>query len=123
MASPPLRRKRKSSDFAEFVATINELTDNGRALIQVAVDIVDGEIEGVSPKDRLDAAKWLASYSKGVPKQQVEVSGSVGHVHAHIDLSKLTTEELLQLDGLVGRITPPEDADVIDVTPEPIEKP
>jgi hypothetical protein len=107
------------------------LTGGGRALVQFLEDVRDGQVEGATVRDRLEATKLLLERGYGKAPLTVEVTGQVNHAHLHlsggrVDLSRLTPQELLQIQAtmtraVVGRVAEEEveEADVVAEEPDP----
>lgn len=119
--APPKPKKKPRPNFAKFAASIAELTNNGQILIDFAIKVVNGEIDGATVRDMLEAKKFLRD-GMGFQRQKLEVSGEVKHT-ARIDLSKLTDAELdayiaLQAKAKVAALPPASSIDVIDVNPD-----
>ena len=76
-------QERVRRELAEY---INELTDNGKALIPVCVGIMEGEDPDITPKDRFAAAGCLMQLSESVPVAPEHIRSAKTILADHADL-------------------------------------
>lgn len=76
-------QERVRRELAEYV---NEITDNGKALIPVCVGIMEGEDPDITPKDRFDAAGCLIQLSESVPVALEHIQSAKAILAGNADL-------------------------------------
>lgn len=87
--------------------TIEEATDNGRLLIETALELIKDA--SVAPSIRLDAVKFLASHGYGQPTQSIELDAEIRRdeeaelAQNRAELDRLTLNEVKVLDALLGK--------------------
>lgn len=103
--------------FDKFAAAVRKrLGPGGEVLIDFAVNLMDGNIDGARAKDRLDAMKWLAETGYGKRPKEVEVSGGVDMnlVLPPMDLKQLSDEDLKVIDEKLSATLLPAPVEVED---------
>jgi len=104
---------------AGFAANIREETRGGQELWEFALQVMRGQAEvkavvagavvniGPSLKERMDAMKWLADRGFGhtdpVAADEEEASQAVSRAIADAELSKLSDQELKELQKALAR--------------------
>ena len=76
-------QERVRQDLAKYV---NELTDNGKALIPVFVNAIESDDPEITPQDRIDAAGCLIQLSESVPVAPEHIQSAKTILADHADL-------------------------------------
>lgn len=104
LAPKKKRRKYPDNPVVYLAKLVHDTTQGGRALLEFMMDVHNGKVAGATVRDRLDATKYLIDRGYGKAAQQVEVRGTVQHtITAKYDLSKLSNEELVQMQATLRR--------------------
>ena len=68
-----------------LAAYIREQTGDGVEIVSLMLRVLRGQVRGLKPHHRLEAATWLADRGWGKPTQTMEVAGHVSEVPGEID--------------------------------------
>lgn len=94
--------------WAGLASYIQERTNDGRTLIDYALEVWLDEKGMYSPQQRWEAHNWLADRGYGKAPQIIEATMQSANVSVidTINLDQLSTEKLLQLETLLAGATP-----------------
>ena len=86
---------------AGLAALIRERTAEGVELVDFMLKVFRGQVKGVKPQNRIEAAGWLAERGWGKAVSQVEIYSQESLTTTSIDekLAQLTVEDLRALAG------------------------
>jgi hypothetical protein len=116
---PRINRTGRPKGFGQYIRSVTG--ESGEKLFKIAWMIARGAAraddyvttktgkavpvrKGPSIRERLDAVKFLAEHGFGKPQASIHMTGTVEHVQ-RMDLSRLTEEQMAQLDALVGQVS------------------
>jgi Family of unknown function (DUF5681) len=94
--------------WAGLASYIQERTNDGRALIDYALEVWLDPHNHYSPQQRWEAHNWLADRGYGKAPQIIEATMQSANVSIidTINLDQLPTEKLLQLESILAGATP-----------------